>query len=236
MPVDMSQDCATWELAAQNSQTLRQVFTQIHAHSCPTDYNFHMHTVHSDGRLHPQAVIEQAIAIGLKGLAITDHHSVGGYRVAQSYLAHHRRKGNVQSLPILWTGVEINAKLHGVEVHILGYAFDPDHVALRPYLQGMPADDEQLHQADQVISAIQRAGGVAVLAHPARYRKPPESLIPVAARLGIDGVETYYAYANPSPWQPCKRQTHIVHNLAESFNLLHTCGTDTHGEDLLKRL
>jgi predicted metal-dependent phosphoesterase TrpH len=230
--------------AAQNMAALRQVFANIHADSCPRSFNFHMHTVHSDGQLQPEDLIEQAIAIGLKGLAITDHHSVSGYRVAQQYLDDWKWrssaiKGNdtkaCQSVPYLWTGVEINANLLGIEVHILGYAFDPEHPGLQLYLQHRAAQGQD-YQAESVIAAIQKAGGLAVLAHPARYRRSPVDLIQAAVHLGIDGVETYYAYNNPNPWKPSPDQTQQVQKLATSYKLFSTCGTDTHGLNLLQRL
>jgi predicted metal-dependent phosphoesterase TrpH len=74
------------------------------------------------------------------------------------------------------------------------------------------------------------------LAHPYRYRRPPEELIPAAADLGIDGIETYYAYNNPDPWKPSPVQTQQVKHLSEACGLLLTCGTDTHGLNLLQRL
>jgi hypothetical protein len=61
-------------------------------------------------------------------------------------------------------------------------------------------------------------------------------LIPVAAHLGIDGVEAYYAYSNPEPWQSSPKQTQQVKQLSATYNLYNTCGTDTHGSNLLKRL
>uniref|UniRef100_UPI0030D8EE34 PHP domain-containing protein n=1 Tax=Nodularia spumigena TaxID=70799 RepID=UPI0030D8EE34 len=69
-----------------NADTLRQVFWSVDAQSCPTLLNFHLHTVHSDGKLQPSTLMEQAIAIGLQGLAITDHHSIKGYEAAQAWL------------------------------------------------------------------------------------------------------------------------------------------------------
>jgi hypothetical protein len=87
-----------------------------------------------------------------------------------------------------------------------------------------------------VIVALHQAGGLAVLAHPERYRRSAAELIPVAAHLGIDGVETYYAYGNPEPWQPSPNQTQKVKQLSATYNLLNTCGTDTHGLNLLRRL
>ncbi|MBW4592186.1 MAG: PHP domain-containing protein [Brasilonema angustatum HA4187-MV1] len=216
-------------------EELKQVFQTIDAKSCPTYFNFHMHTVHSDGRLQPIALMEQAIAIGLKGLAITDHHGIGGYQAAQSWLENWRWKNPGANAPILWTGVEINANLLNIEVHILGYAFEPEHPSIKPYIQRR-ATTGQEYQAANVISAIQNAGGLAVLAHPVRYRRSHFELIPAAAEAGIDGVETFYAYNNPNPWKPSARESMQVQQLADEYSLLNTCGTDTHGLNLLQRL
>ncbi|MFM7365597.1 MAG: PHP domain-containing protein [Cuspidothrix sp.] len=216
-------------------ELLKQVFQRIDAQSCPKLFNFHMHTVHSDGRLEPRELMNQAIAIGLKGLAITDHHSVIGYCAAQSWLKDWQWNNPGIDAPYLWTGVEINANLLNTEVHILAYAFESEHPSMKPYLQEMPTVGKA-YQANNVISAIHEAGGLAVLAHPARYRRSHFDLIPVAADYGIDGVEAFYAYNNPKPWKPSVVETEEVQQLAEKFNLLNTCGTDTHGVSLLQRL
>jgi hypothetical protein len=224
---------------AQDSFALRQVFEGITPESCPQSFNFHMHTICSDGRLRPEQLMEQAIAIGLKGFAITDHHSVEGYRKAQSWLkAWQDAPENPQPdhAPHLWTGVEITANLLNTEVHILCYAFDPDAAAIQPYLHGMTSTSEAKPLAAEVIAAMGQAGGVTVLAHPVRYKRSPEDLIPEAARLGIDGIETYYAYNNPSPWKPSPKETAQVLAIGQSYDLLNTCGTDTHGLSLLQRL
>ena len=235
MAVNIAQALASPQIAAQDKQSLRQVWENIQPDSCPRTYNFHMHTIYSDGQLKPEELIKQAIAIGLKGLAITDHHTIGGYQVAQDWLEYLHKSAPSQPYPHLWTGVEITSKLLGTDVHILGYAFDPKHPAIEPYLQGeAPRNSEA--QASVVIAAIQQAGGLAVLAHPARYRRPAVELIPAVAHLGIDGVETYYAYANPNPWKTSPMQTQQVKQLSAAYNLLNTCGTDTHGTNLLMRL
>ncbi len=113
-------------------------------------------------------------------MAITDHHSVDGYYRAIEWLSSKR-----SNLPYLWTGIEITAYLSPVDVHILGYGFDPDHPSLSPYLTGRePRSDAR---AERVIDALHTAGAIVVLAHPARYRRPPSELIPFAVELGIDG-------------------------------------------------
>lgn len=223
--------------AAQNKPALKKVFQTIDANSCPLFYNFHMHSTFSDGQLKPEEIMAQAVSIGLQGLAITDHHSVGGYQVAQQWLDRwqHKNQSDDDSGPTppqLWIGVEINADLVGTDVHILGYAFNPEHPSMVPYLTGY-APKGLDYEASQVIGAIQKAGGLVVLAHPVRYRRSLSELIRAAADLGIDGVETYYAYRNPDPWQPSPQPTKQVKQLAEEYNLLSTCGTDTHTTNLL---
>jgi hypothetical protein len=131
--------------------------------------------------------------------------------------------------------VEITALLENVEVHILGYAFQPEHESMQSYLTGhAPKGHEQ--RAEKVIQAIRQAGGMAVLAHPCRYRRSPEDLVPAAVACGIDGIETYYAYDNPKEWRPCPKQTPAMEHLAASHGIFSTCGTDTHGKSLTRRI
>jgi predicted metal-dependent phosphoesterase TrpH len=214
---------------AQDSMTLQRVWKTISAESCPYHYNFHMHTLCSDGQLKPEKLIAQAVEIGLKGLAITDHHSIQGYEIAQHWLEKHYQ----EYLPQLWTGIEVTSNLFGTDVHILGYAFNPYHQSMEHYVQGFQPRD---NNAARVVAAIHKAGGLAVLAHPARYRRSALELIPLAVKIGIDGVETYYAYGNPNPWKPSWRQMQQVRELSRAYNLFSTCGTDTHGLNLLRRL
>lgn len=218
-----------------SKELLKQVFQHIDAQSCPQLFNFHMHTVHSDGRLEPSELMSQAIAIGLKGLAITDHHSIDGYKVAQAWLENWKCSHPDTHTPYLWSGAEISANLLDTDVHILAYAFESEHPSMKPYLQKIPVVGKA-YQANSVITAIQEAGGLAVLAHPARYKRSHFDLIPAAVDNGIDGVETFYAYSNPKPWKPSIVETQEVQELAEKFNLFNTCGTDTHGVNLLQRL
>ena len=203
--------------AAQNSKKLKKVWETIDIDSCPYNYNFHMHTSASDGKLTGLELIQQALKIGLKGLAITDHHSINGYKKAQSYLN------------------SLSSRLSEVDVHILGYAFDPEHPALQKYLQSNAPQGKEA-QAHQVIKSIHQAGGLAVLAHPHRYRRSAQQLIPAAAQAGIDGIEVYYAYGKSNPWKPTPNKTEESFQLASQYSLYTTCGTDTHGVSLLQRV
>lgn len=218
-----------------STSSLKKAWQSVHENSCPYVYNFHLHTVFSDGRLTPNLLIQQAVKVGLKGLAITDHHSVDGYLEVQRNLTKLRQQNNGKTLPHIWSGVEITARLLRQEVHILGYGFDVDAPSLQPYLQGKSLRNGR-EEAAVVIHSIHQAGGLAVLAHPSRYRLPAQRLIAAAAELNIDGIESYYAYNNPKPWQPSSAQTKIAKQLAAKYNLYNTCGTDSHGMSLLQRI
>ncbi|ELS01651.1 putative metal-dependent phosphoesterase, PHP family [Xenococcus sp. PCC 7305] len=225
----------TTESIDQKKLKLQKVWQTVHSNSCPNVYNFHMHTICSDGRLTPLEVVDQALAIGLKGLAITDHHSINGYRQAQAYLNEIQEQSPEKDLFSLWVGTEITSNLQGVTVHILAYAFDPEHSAIQPYLQSV-APIGNAANAEIVINSIQKAGGLAVLAHPFRYRRPAGELIPLVAYLGIDGIEAYYSYNKTNPWKASPNQTKESLELAFKYDLYTSCGTDTHGTNILLRL
>ena len=220
---------------SQNTLTLKRVWETIDASSCPYHYNFHMHTVCSDGQLTPEALMKQALKIGLKGLSITDHHSIRGFQKAQIWLEHRRRENPQTPIPHLWTGIEITSDLNETEVHLLGYGFSLKHPAMKKYVTGCRPKGREA-RASEVINSLHQAGGLAVLAHPARYRRSPTELILEAYELGVDGVEAYYAYKNPQPWQPSPQETQQVKQMASEYNLFTTCGTDTHGLNLLVRV
>lgn len=207
------------------SPDLVPLWQSLTVESCPRHYNFHMHSLCSDGQLHPYEILQQARSIGLKGFAITDHHCVEAYTELQGVLKPED--------PTLWTGIEINGILDGTEVHILGYGFEPHHHRLRPYTRGSTVIGAA---AETVVQAIQAAGGLAVLAHPFRYGRDPQPLVAAAAEAGFDGLEAYYNYRNPIPWRPCPERTPVALALAQQYNLLATCGTDSHGSSLLQRI
>lgn len=82
--------------------------------------DLHCHTTHSDGILTPEEIVQLAKEQKLTGLAITDHDSISAYPLAAAVA------GDLQLL----TGVELSTRLDRKEVHILGYAFRPNHPVL----------------------------------------------------------------------------------------------------------
>jgi len=210
----------------RHNHPLARVLAGVTPACCPTRLNFHCHTTSSDGSLQPRQLAKQAIAIGLEHLAVTDHHAVDGSNQVAAALAEAQQRG--VAVPTLWRGVEISCLLEGCLVHVLALGFAADHPSLNPYLQGRSVVGRAL-RAGAVLEAIREANGLALLAHPARYRLPYPTLIAAAADLGFDGAETWYDYGMQPRWQPtplvCEA---IAHDLGRR-GLLQSCGTDTHG-------
>jgi hypothetical protein len=93
--------------------------------------DLHVHSTASDGTLSPRQIVEQAQAIGLSALAITDHDTIDG--VAQALAC-----GIPPALEFI-SGVEISAAPPGNfpfsgSFHILGYGIALDHAPLNQVL------------------------------------------------------------------------------------------------------
>ena len=212
--------------AATEAPSLAAVLQGVHAGSCPGELNFHCHTLHSDGSLRPEQLAREAVALGLRHLAITDHHSTAALEPAWQTLEALADQG--KTVPRLWSGIEISCLLEGCLVHVLGLAFDARASCLEPYRQGQAPVGQAL-RAGEVVKRIHGAGGLALLAHPGRYRKPYGPLIDAAAALGFDGAEAYYDYAMAPSWQPTPLVCDAIASQLENLGLLRSCGTDSHG-------
>lgn len=81
-------------------------------------YDLHIHSTASDGVLDCEELIDVAISLGLKGIAITDHDTVNSLQRAKDYI--NRINSSLKFIP----GIEINTDYENEEVHILGYFLD----------------------------------------------------------------------------------------------------------------
>lgn len=208
---------------------LAAVLRQVGPQSCPGRLNFHCHTLCSDGSLAPEELARQAIAIGLDHLAVTDHHVLAAHERMLAELE--RLQTPERPAPTLWRGVEISCLLEGCLVHVLGLGFGADTEALQPWLQGEAAIGAAL-RVESVVAAIRAAGGLALLAHPARYRLPHQRLIAAAAEVGLDGGEAWYDYTMAPRWQPTPVVCEAIAADLSERGLLLSCGTDSHGLSL----
>lgn len=246
--------------------------------------DLHCHSTCSDGTLTPEELILKAKNMGLQGLSITDHDTIGAYETAIKAA----QENNIR----LGGGIELSCDFKHLHVHILGYDFDIHHplilqvcalhkerrlkrnreILAKLQSKGMKVSEEELAQKtkgksagrphiaallvekgyvktirqafdkwigeerpcyapgqpfpiEEGISAIQKAGGKAFLAHPHLaemvYPKPvPWDEI---FRLPFDGIECYYGNF---PASSARRWTEI----AQKKGWLCSGGSDFHGE------
>lgn len=80
------------------------------------DADLHCHTTASDGLLTPTELVELAAELGLKGIGITDHDTIQGWKEAEAAGANHHIR--------ILKGIELSTEWQGKEVHILGYELD----------------------------------------------------------------------------------------------------------------
>jgi len=99
--------------------------------------DLHTHTTFSDGSQTPTQVVEEAAALGLAAVAITDHDTVDGLEEA---LEAGERLG-IEVVP----GVEINLEHDRVTMDMLGY-----------FLAGMPTDELQEELAELRVYRTER--------------------------------------------------------------------------------
>ena len=215
-----------------DNHKLIKIIKSITKYSCPKSINFHLHSTYSDGSLTAIEIYKQAIELNIDHYAITDHHSVDAYiELSKSNDSIYKDRSN---FPKLWTGIEITCLLKGCLVHVLGLGFNHKSKYLLPYVDHKSAIGNEL-LASTVVDSIHKANGIAVLAHPARYKLPFDLLIKEASKLHFDAVETWYNYERAHNWIPSEFVCDKIFDCANSYSLLSTCGTDSHGLSLLRR-
>jgi len=79
--------------------------------------DFHSHTRNSDGSLSTADLVESMDRRGVRIFSITDHDTTRAYAELP--------RSRAQIVP----GIEINTTRDGVDIHILGYGFDPSAAA-----------------------------------------------------------------------------------------------------------
>ncbi|MEK8088308.1 PHP domain-containing protein [Thermithiobacillus plumbiphilus] len=91
--------------------------------------DLHSHSTASDGSLTPAALVESAVAAGLRVLALTDHDNTAGISEA-------RAAAEGRGL-LLVPGVEVSVTWNSQVTHIVGLRIDPDNTVLQQGLAGL---------------------------------------------------------------------------------------------------
>ncbi len=91
--------------------------------------DLHLHSCCSDGSDRPAEVVRRAAALGMSGLALTDHDSVQGLDEAAGAARQY-------GLGFL-NGVEISAGCGGIEVHVTGLGVRPENGLFQETVSGL---------------------------------------------------------------------------------------------------
>lgn len=94
-------------------------------------HDLHLHSLVSDGALDPVEVLREAHSRGVGTLSIADHDALGAYRWRGGAVFDEARRLGLS----LEVGLEMDADLEGVEVHLLGYGVALDEAALTRHLE-----------------------------------------------------------------------------------------------------
>lgn len=188
--------------------------------------NLHIHSTFSDGEVNVDELVVQAKAKGLKYISVTDHNTLNAYL-----------QTDILKEEFVIPGIEFDCWYGTVFLHMLGYGVDPNNKELQALCaktkRGTEADWVRIFSFKHpktVINAIHKAGGIAVLAHPACCFTLTglDRFVKNLVKLGLDGIEVYYPY----PRHRGFIKFHLAKNvdkIADKYNLIKTGGTDEHG-------
>lgn len=165
--------------------------------------NLHTHTTNSDGRKSPEEALKLYQANGYDFIALTDHWK---RTTSEAHMY-----GNMLVMP----GIEVDYTLPAQVVHIVGVGIHSD------------IEESVRREGPQGgIDAIRKAGGRAILAHPAWSLNTPET---IQAMRGLVAAEIYNTVSGV-PWNGDRADsTGILDIAANNGCVLNTvAGDDTH--------
>jgi predicted metal-dependent phosphoesterase TrpH len=110
--------------------------------------DLHLHSDRSDGSLPVRDLVREVARAGVTVFALTDHDTVDGLEEA-------REEAKLLGLRQL-NGVEISTALEGLELHVLGYGFDPHYPLLSALFAA--AKEQRSARMPRMIARLQRLG------------------------------------------------------------------------------
>lgn len=107
-------------------------------------YDVHTHSLFSDGTTTPSEIVAEAAALGLSGIALTDHDTLEGWDEARQAAAEH----GIDFVP----GIEVTTKFHGFSTHLLAYGIDPNNTELAAELTRVR--QSRVNRAEEMVNRL----------------------------------------------------------------------------------
>lgn len=111
--------------------------------------DLHTHSTASDGAVTPAGLVDEARALGLSAIALTDHDTVGGMA---EFMARGAEFDDVETIP----GVEVSVDLFGREAHIVGLFIDYEYAPLLELLAEIRGNRDLRNQ--KIVDKLRAAG------------------------------------------------------------------------------
>ncbi len=181
--------------------------------------NLHLHSIYSDGELPPAQLVEAHAVAGFAAIALTDHDTLAGLDALGSL-----KGSQVRVIPGVELSIEDDPLRGLVEVHVLGYGFDPQQAALRARLEEASAAREG--QKRETVRRL-RAVGYAITWEEVRVRAQgnvgkPHIVAALEARNPDVRREDLYALMGPGGPAHVPRAKDL--SLQEAVTLIRNAG------------
>jgi len=182
--------------------------------------DLHLHSIASDGELDPVTLLERAAACGIERLSITDHDTFAAYRWREGAVREAARRLELDLL----VGIELDTTLAGREVHLLGYALDPEEPTLAEHLAAVrQARTERARRELTLVNERLGAGTLReeqIFAEGREMPMRPHFIRPLVAqgRFGSYGEGGAWFRENAAPSQVPKPE------VARAIALIHGAG------------
>lgn len=198
--------------------------------------DLHLHTNASDGELSPAELVRYASKKRLKAIAVTDHDTVNGVEKA----VNEGKKCGLEVIP----GVEVTCHHNSIEFHLVGLFIDYKDKELKKTLEKLSDSrvdyikkilknlnrelkknivvQKYYFPIEKAISAVKKAGGVAILAHPTLVLKNIYPTAKYLKRKKLDGMECIYTCVSE------KNKKYLI-KMAKKLKLAVSGGSDWHG-------
>lgn len=169
----------------------------LHTHGNWYKGNLHMHTTRSDGCLSPEEAVRVYRDAGYDFIALTDHWVQNETKQEDGFL--------------IFSGCELDTgdMVHFPIFHIIGVGMKAE-IGLERSLSRPP---------QEIIDAVRRAGGIAILAHPAWSVTDPAE---AAGLKGLSGAEVYNSVSG-LPWNGERADSSLYFDLWASQGKLFRC-------------
>ena len=186
--------------------------------------DLHVHSNASDGSLTPSEVADEAIRMGLKAIALTDHDTVDGIPEILEYT----KDKDLEIVP----GIEVSCYYKKREIHILGFYIDYENENLQKELNFLK---EQRENRNIKMVELMQKDGLNVTMEKLLHGNP-DSVITRAhfARVLVEegickdkeaAFRKYIGvgckYYLPKPQVPCEKAMDILNKYAKCSFLAH---------------